>query len=98
MRPNHRRWLRLSVALVVLAGALVFVARALQKKTESAQPASAQAVPVVTAMAAKGDQPVYLSGLGTVTALNTVTLRTRVDGELLRILVREGQMVSAGDL
>src|SRR5205823_400455 len=46
----------------------------------------------------KGDQPIYLTGLGSVTAFNTVTLRTRVDGELLNVAVREGQMVSAGDL
>ena len=53
----------------------------------------------VTATAAtQGDFPVYLSGLGTVTALRTVTVRSRVDGELVRVAFREGQMVHEGDL
>ena len=46
----------------------------------------------------KGDFPVYLSGLGTVTALRTVTVRPRVDGELVNITFNEGQMVQKGDL
>jgi multidrug efflux system membrane fusion protein len=55
-------------------------------------------VPVVAAMARKGDMPVYLTGLGTVTAFNTVTARTRVDGELVKVAFTEGQFVKAGDL
>lgn len=46
----------------------------------------------------KADFPVYLSGLGTVTALRTVTVRPRVDGELVRISFNEGQMLKEGDL
>lgn len=42
--------------------------------------------------------PVYLSGLGTVTGLQTVTIRSRVDGELIKVAFKEGQMVQAGDL
>ena len=45
-----------------------------------------------------GDMPVYLRGLGTVTALRTVTVKSRVDGELLRVLYKEGEMVKEGDL
>ncbi len=48
--------------------------------------------------AGKADFPVYLSGLGTVTALRTVTVRPRVDGELVRISFNEGQMLKEGDL
>jgi multidrug efflux system membrane fusion protein len=55
-------------------------------------------IPVVAAAARKGDLPIYLNGLGSVTPLYTVTVHTRVDGELFNIPVREGQMVAAGDL
>jgi len=48
--------------------------------------------------AARADFPVYLNGLGTVTALRTVTVRPRVDGELVRVAFSEGQMVKEGDL
>ena len=55
-------------------------------------------IAVTAAAATQGDFPVYLSGLGTVTALRTVTVRSRVDGELIHIAFKEGQMVKEGDL
>ncbi|CAL1241243.1 MdtA/MuxA family multidrug efflux RND transporter periplasmic adaptor subunit [Candidatus Methylocalor cossyra] len=55
-------------------------------------------VPVVTAPAVREDFPVYLTGLGTVTAFHTVTVRSRVDGQLVKVAFREGQMVREGDL
>jgi multidrug efflux system membrane fusion protein len=55
-------------------------------------------VAVAVVAATQGDFPVYLSGLGTVTALRTVTVRSRVDGELIRVAFKEGQMVHEGDL
>jgi membrane fusion protein, multidrug efflux system len=60
-----------------------------------ANPSSA--VPVVAARARSGSMPVYLSGLGTVTALRTVTVRTQVDGQLIDVAFQEGQLVHAGD-
>ena len=56
------------------------------------------AVPVVVASAQRGDLPVYFNGLGTVTAFNTVTVRSRVDGQLISVAFREGQYVHEGDL
>src|SRR5690242_11118532 len=55
-------------------------------------------VPVVVAAAQRGDLPVYFNGLGTVTAFNTVTLHSRVDGQLVNVAFREGQFVHEGDL
>ena len=48
--------------------------------------------------AAQADFPIYLDGLGTVTALRTVTVQPRVDGEVIRIAFNEGQMVKEGEL
>src|SRR6266403_426283 len=55
-------------------------------------------VPVVVAAAQRGDLPVYFNGLGTVTAFNTVTVRSRVDGQLVSVAFKEGQFVHEGDL
>jgi multidrug efflux system membrane fusion protein len=56
------------------------------------------AVPVVSAPVRRGDFAIYLTGLGSVTAYNTVTIRTRVDGELIHVAFQEGQIVHKGDL
>ncbi|WP_123347186.1 MULTISPECIES: MdtA/MuxA family multidrug efflux RND transporter periplasmic adaptor subunit [unclassified Enterobacter] len=54
--------------------------------------------PVQAATATEEAVPRYLTGLGTVTAANTVTVRSRVDGQLLALHFQEGQQVKAGDL
>ncbi len=54
--------------------------------------------PVATAAVRSGDFDVYLNALGTVTARGTVTVRSRVDGQLNRVLFNEGQVVKAGQL
>jgi multidrug efflux system membrane fusion protein len=55
-------------------------------------------VPVVAAEVGKKDVPIFLDGLGTVQAFNSVTIRSRVDGQLDKIAFTEGQEVKAGDL
>lgn len=55
-------------------------------------------VPVRVAPAVLGDFPIYYKALGTVTAMNTINVRSRVAGELVKLNFREGQMVKAGDL
>ena len=54
--------------------------------------------PVVAVAAAQGDVDVIVNGLGTVTPLRTVTVKSRVDGELVRVLFEEGQLVKEGQL
>ncbi len=53
-------------------------------------------VPVIAAQSRRADVPVYLDGVGTVKALNTVTVRSQVDGKLLSVNYTEGQQVEAG--
>src|SRR5262245_3739875 len=97
----RRPWLWL-LALAIAAGAAYVVF----KPAGDAQKAAGgrrgfdpnRPTSVVAAPASVGDVNVYLSGLGTVTPLKTVTVRSRVDGELIRVLFTEGQVVKAGDL
>jgi len=60
--------------------------------------AGPQAIPVVTAMAKSGAMKVYLNGLGSVVPYNTITVKSRVDGQLVNLLFKEGQTVSSGEL
>jgi multidrug efflux system membrane fusion protein len=59
---------------------------------------NARALPVVAAPVTTGSIDIYLSALGTVTPRNMVTVRSRVDGQLMEVAFREGQLVKAGDL
>ncbi len=55
-------------------------------------------IPVAVAPAVRGDVPVYLRNIGTVTAFNTVTVHSRIDGQLMNVAFTEGQFVHAGDV
>ncbi len=57
-----------------------------------------QTIPVSVATVQRRDFPVYLTGLGSVTAFNTVSVKSRVDGQLVQVAFREGQEVRKGDL
>jgi membrane fusion protein, multidrug efflux system len=96
----RRRWLvALGVAAVLVVAGYGLVVKALGDAPK--KPASGPAqrpVAVVAAKATARAVGVYLTGLGTVTPLNMVTLRTRVDGQLMTVRFEEGQLVKAGDL
>ena len=97
----RRWWPWVVVCGVVVTAIYVFVPRATQGQTKAASQAQATAargVPVVAAPARRGDMGVYLTGIGTATALNTVTVRSRVDGQLIKVSFTEGQIVHEGDL
>ena len=67
-------------------------------KQQKAQAAAPRAVSVATAAVQQQDVPVYLSGLGAVTAFNTANIKSRVDGQIMKVNVREGQNVKEGEL
>jgi multidrug efflux system membrane fusion protein len=87
------------VVLVVAAVGYFFVDQALRDKARAAAaPAAAPAIPVTVALAEAKDVPVFIRGLGTVQANKTVTIRARVDGEIVKVQFQEGQDVKEGDL
>ena len=89
---------------LLVAGAWIAYGRQvrtqLQAKATPSAPAAqpSRPIPVVVAPVRTGDLNVYLTALGTITPLNTVTVKSRVDGELMRTHFTEGQVVHAGDL
>lgn len=93
-------WIRLLIIVVLFgAGGFFFFqhqATGRSTKAKSAPPQSA--VPVVTATVRKGNIGVYINALGTVTPVYTVTVTSRVQGEIMSVNYREGQMVHKGDL
>jgi membrane fusion protein, multidrug efflux system len=89
------------LCLLVVAGA-VWLARSraagADKKGPGAGRMELPPVPVVAGTVAQKDVPIYLGGIGTVQAFNTVTIHARVDGQVQKIAFTEGQEVHAGDL
>jgi multidrug efflux system membrane fusion protein len=65
---------------------------------QQAQAAAPRAVSVAVAPVQRQDMPVYLSGLGAVTAFNTANIKSRVDGQIMKVNFREGENVRQGDL
>jgi multidrug efflux system membrane fusion protein len=102
-KPPRRRWLwfGLCVLLVVIGGYVIWSKIAGAKAAAAAAKAAKAGpppIPVVAATSRKGDIGVYYSGLGAVTPLATVTVRTRVDGQLMNVRYREGDTIKQGDL
>ncbi len=73
---------------------LIYVENACHKKRDKKPPA----LSVVTATVIAKDVPVYLSALGTVTPFQSVTVKTQINGYLMKVLFKEGQLVKKGDL
>ena len=98
--PRRRIWPWLVAAGLILGLVAVreMSARRAVAAEADARAREARPLPVVTATARTGDEPDYLRGLGTATAFNTATLKSRVDGQLLSVAVQEGQSVRAGEL
>jgi multidrug efflux system membrane fusion protein len=92
-------WILFVVCVVAVTMAVVFFVRARHARaardTEKAQ--KERPVPVSISTAALKDVPVYVEGLGSVTPLYTVTVKTQVDGRLDSVGFTEGQLVQKGD-
>ncbi|WP_024559445.1 MdtA/MuxA family multidrug efflux RND transporter periplasmic adaptor subunit [Franconibacter pulveris 1160] len=113
MKGNkHSRWWLWAGVVVVVIAAVLYWRNAHQSPPESSQASAQQRptaggrkgmrggalAPVQAAVATSQTVPRYLTGLGTITAANTVTVRSRVDGQLMALHFKEGQQVKAGDL
>ena len=98
-QPNSHWWVWLLIAAIVLVGGFIYY-RHRQAANEAAAKAKAaqqpRAVPIVTGTAKKGDIGVYVEALGAVTPVYTVNVTSRVQGQVMNVYYREGQMVRKG--
>ena len=101
---NLLRWLWLPLTGgIILAGYYASTrptrgAAAARSSEADGRGSPVRTTPVAVAAAMRSDFGVYLTGLGTVTPFNTVTVKSLVDGELIRVAFEEGQLVHEGDL
>ncbi len=105
--PPKKRWWIWFIVLVLLASAVYYLWPMITGKGAAAGAAKAggkngngkgqAATPVVAAKALSGNIGIYYTGLGAVTPLNTVTVKSRIDGQLLKIQYKEGELVHQGD-
>ncbi len=102
---SWKRWLWLLVLALLAAGVYSLLAKRAGPAPATASAGAAggfargaMTIPVVAAKARKGDIGVYFTGLGAVTPIYTVTVRSRVDGQLMKVHYKEGDYVHEGDL
>lgn len=99
LKRRSKLWWLVIVAFIASIGWIIWSAKNQPAQAPGGRKSmSGKALTVNIATARSGDISIYLNGLGTVTPLATVTVKPRVDGQLMRILFREGQEVKAGDL
>ncbi len=104
-RSSSRAWLWLPVLALLGAGAWYFWSRGSSGSTappvvskQGGKKGGSAAIPVVATKARRGNIGVYITGLGSVTPIYTVTIKSRVDGQLMKVSYREGDIVHEGDL
>jgi len=97
-KPRLKRLVLLAAALCLAAAAGAWWHYSAGAGGKLAAGAQARRMPVAVAEAKTQDVEVLLTGLGSVSPLNSVTVKSRVDGQLMQVLIREGQQVRAGDL
>ena len=98
-RSSERRWvLPAMFVAIIAAGGGTYRFWPQGQAPSSNRAAARAAIPVTVAIAARRDVPIYVSGLGTVQASNTVKIASQVDGKLEQVIFTEGQHVEKGDL
>ena len=90
--------IRRAIATTTVALALLAVAGCDRASVDAQAKTQTRGVPVASTQVRARDVSLYLTGLGSVTPINTVTVKSRVDGQLMRLAFQEGQLVSSGDL
>jgi len=95
--PKSRWWVWVIVALVILGGVAIWQRRGTDTPARAGGDPASRPVLVSTATAHQGDIGVFLNALGAVTPVYTVTVTSRVQGEITQVYYREGQMVKKGD-
>ena len=96
-RSRLRPFLWLLLIIAVIAAAVWYFPRPEEQPRNAGRFPSGTPVPVVLAPVEKGDMPVTLTQLGTVTPLAMVTVKTQINGYLVQVAFKEGQMVNKGD-
>jgi multidrug efflux system membrane fusion protein len=99
--PKRHRWVWILLGVALIVGVITWNrarARTQAAAASSAAASSGATVSVGVSPVQKRDVPYFLTGLGSVTAYNTVTVRSRVDGQLMTVHFTEGQFVRQGDL
>lgn len=94
---NRSKWAWLLAAAVLIAAIVLYLRHSSAQQAKNNADPVARPVMVSTAVAKQGDIGVYLDALGTVTPVYTVTVTSRVQGEITQVFYHEGQMVRKGD-
>jgi membrane fusion protein, multidrug efflux system len=97
MQRKHRIIL-IGLAVIIIAGSALAFRHLWPPKEAEAADGSPPAAPIVAGVVARQDVPIYLTGVGTVIAYNTVVVRAQIQGQITSINYTEGQKVHAGDL